>query len=170
MRLLPTLAALLSLVFTCCAGYQLDGAKPSALKDIHTISVPMFKNATLHPRAEALATSAATEAIVQDGTYQLATPVDADAVLHASVSQIGYSQVRSTRLDSLRPEELRNQVTISWQLRDASNPSKILLRGNSTGNSRFFVDANLMTARNNALPDALERACRDMVSRFSNGF
>jgi hypothetical protein len=38
------------------------------------------------------------------------------------------------------------------------------------GVSRFFVDSNLQTARNNALPDALRRAGEALVSRLADGF
>ncbi|MGE9270252.1 MAG: hypothetical protein ACQKBU_05560 [Verrucomicrobiales bacterium] len=164
------LSSLLFLILASCAGYQLDGAKPAILKDVQTIHVPMFRNDTLHPRAEALATSAATEAIVEDGTYRIASPDQADAILEGTLHQIQYSQLRSARLDTLRPEELQNAVTLNWILRDARDPTTVLARGSSTGSSRFFVDSNLQTSRNNALPDALQRASDAMISRIANGF
>ena len=68
------------------------------------------------------------------------------------------------------PEELANTVTLHWSLRDAKNPTKILATGSSTGISQFYVAANLQTARNNALPDALEKAAEAVVSRLANGY
>jgi hypothetical protein len=161
---------LLSLAFTSCTGYQLGGAKPAVLRDVNKITVPMFRNDTLHPRAEALATSAATDAVVRDGTFRIATLDQADAILEGTVRTIDYTPLRSTRLDTLRPEELQNTVTLTWTLKDARDPSKVLASGSSVGNSRFFVDSNLQTSRNNALPDALERASEAMVSRLANGY
>lgn len=168
--MLRSLALLISVALASCAGYQLDGAKPAVLADVHTIAVPMFANDTLHPRAEAIATSAATDAFVQDGTYRLANPDHADAILNGTVAGIDYTQLRVTRLDTLRPEELQNSVTIHWTLRDGSDPTRVLATGSSVGSSRFFVDSNLQTSRNNALPDALQRASEAMVSRLANGF
>jgi hypothetical protein len=165
-----SLLLLSALAFTSCAGYQLGGAKPAVLRDVHSISVPMFHNDTLHPRAEALATSAAVEAIVSDGTYRIASDSKADAVLEGHLHEIQYTPLRSTRLDTLRPEELQNTVVLNWKLTDARNPGKVLASGSSVGTSRFFVDSNLQTSRNNALPDALQRASEAMVSRLSNGF
>ncbi|QJE98136.1 LPS assembly lipoprotein LptE [Luteolibacter luteus] len=164
--LLPAIALALS----SCAGYQLGGAKPAVLKDVHNISVPMFHNDTLHPRAEALATSAAADAIVQDGTYRITSLDKADAVLEGTVHTVDYMAIRTTRLDTLRPEELQNTVTINWKLKDAKDPTKMLASGISTGTSRFFVDSNLQTSRTNALPDALQRATEEMVSTLANGF
>ena len=168
MKFLALLAPALLLV--SCAGYHLDGTKPSSLSHVKTIAIPMFSNATLHPRAEALATSAVASAFVQDGTYRIAKVDNADAVLEGNLRSIRYSTIRGTRLDTLLPEELKNTVTIEWELRDSRNPAKVLASGSSIGSSQLFAGSNLQTARQNALPEALERAGEALVSRLANGF
>lgn len=168
MKLLALLAPVLFLV--SCTGYQLGGIKPASLTQVKTIAVPMFSNSTLHPRAEALATSAVASAFVQDGTYKLAKVDHADAILEGDLRSIKYSSIRGTRLDTMLPEELRNTVVLEWKLRDARNPIKILASGSSSGSSQLFAGANLQTARNNALPEALERAGEALVSRLANGY
>jgi hypothetical protein len=160
----------LALLCASCAGYQLGGVKPSSLHQVQTIAVPMFENGTLHPRAEAIATSAVANAFVQDGTYRIGNVDQSDAVLDGKLSSIEYSTIRGSRLDTLLPEELANTVTIQWTLRDARDPTKVLASGSSTGTSQLFVSANLQTARNNALPEALERAGEQLVSVLANGF
>lgn len=130
----------------------------------------MFRNASQHPRAESLATSAVTDAIVQDGTYRLADGAVADAILEGNLAEIEYSTLRSSRLDSLLAEELTNNVRIEWILRDARDPTKVLASGASSGTSSFFVDSNLQTARQNALPDALRRASQGVVSKLASGY
>lgn len=164
------LLLLIALPMVSCAGYRLGGAKPPSLAGVKSIAVPMFSNGTQEPRAEALATTAVTDALVLDGTYRLADRDSADAVLEGTLGSIRYSTLRSSRLDSLLAEELTNEVRISWTLRDARDPTKILASGNSTGNSSFFADSNLQTARRNALPDAFGRAGRNLVSSLSSGF
>ena len=158
------------LLLFSCAGYQLGGMKPASLAKVKNISVPMFSNATQHPRAEALATSAVANALVQDGTYRLSDLDHADAVLEGNLREIRYSTIRGTRLDTLLPEELANTVTLDWSLRDARDRTKVLATGTSTGSSQLFVSSNLQTARNNALPEALERAGEALVSRIANGY
>ena len=164
----PLLAACMALV--SCAGYQLGGSKPAALAGVKNISVPMFSNSTQHPRAGALATSAVTNAIAQDGTYRIAKADEADAILEADLQSIDYQAIRGTRLDSLYPEELANTVTLRWTLRDARDPTRVLATGYSQGTSQLFVSANLQTARNNALPEALDRAGEALVSQLANGY
>lgn len=166
----PASLALFCLALASCAGYGLGGSKPPSLANVRSIAVPMFSNGTLEPRAEALATSAVTDALVQDGTYRLAGRGDADAVLEGKLQGIGYSTLRSSRLDSLLAEELTNEVRIDWVLRDAKDPTKVLASGSSDGHSTFFVDSNLHTARRNALPDAFGQAGTSLVSRLSSGY
>src|SRR5690606_18958842 len=144
-----------ALLFVSCAGYQLGGVKPSSLAGVKTIAVPMFANDTQHPRAEAIATSAVAAAISQDGTYRVSSTDQADAVLEGRLKRIKYSSIRGSRLDSLLPEELTNTVEIEWVLKDGKDRSKVLASGQAEGRSQLFVDPNLQTARNNALPDAL---------------
>jgi hypothetical protein len=153
-----------------CAGYQLGGTKPARLAAVKTIAVPMFSNSTQHPRASAIATSAVTNAIVQDGTYRIAKSEQADAILEGNLNQISYRAIRGTRVDSLYPEELANTVSLSWTLRDARDPTRVLAGGVSQGTSQLFVSANLQTARNNALPEALDRAGEALVSQLANGY
>lgn len=163
-------AVFAAVFFSSCAGYQLGAAKPPSLAGVKTISVPMFTNGTQHPRAEALATSAVTGAFVQDGTYRLAGVERADAVLEGNLKSIEYSALSSSRLDSLLAEELTNEVIFDWVLRDAKDPTRVLARGSSRGSSSFFLDSNLQTARQNALPDAFERAGQSLVAKLASGF
>ena len=61
-------------------------------------------------------------------------------------------------------------ITIAWTLRDADNPTLILDKGESKGQTRFFAGDNLEIARTNALPDALRRASEAIVTRLADGF
>ncbi len=163
-------AALAALLLCSCAGYRLGADKPAPLAGVRKIAVPMMANQTLHPRAEILATSELANALTTDGTYRLADTADADAVLAATVREINYESIRTHRLDTLRPEELANTVVIAWQLRDARDPTRILISGTSRGTSQFFAASDLQTARHNALPDAFARASVSVVSTLANGF
>ena len=80
--------ATLCLMLASCAGYQLGGQKPASLTGVETIAVPMFANATQHPRASALATSAVAEAMIRDGTYRIVEADRADAILDGRLERI----------------------------------------------------------------------------------
>jgi len=170
-HLLQLLASTFALGFiTSCAGYQLGGRKPEALAGIERIALPMFGNSTQQARAEALATSAVADAMARDGTFRISGMDDADAVLEGRVAAIDYTGLRGTRFDTLLAEEFRNTVILSWELRDARNPTMILARGSTSGSSQLFRDPNLQTVRNNALNDAMENAAEALVSRLADGY
>ncbi len=170
MKALLIVLPLISWLCVSCTGYKLGGNKPSYLSHVKKIQVPLFVNKTQLTRAEAYATNSAVDAIVRDGTYAIGNAETADAVLVGTIENIRYSQVSSSRSDSLRSEELSMTIDLHWELHDAQNPAKILKKGTSQGTTRLFAGANLQEARTNALPDALRRACESMVSQFSDGF
>ncbi|MGA0899935.1 MAG: LPS assembly lipoprotein LptE [Luteolibacter sp.] len=164
------LLSLLSTFLVSCAGYHVGPSKPPSLKKVNTISVSVFANDTLHPRVGAMATSAVTSAMTQDGTYRIVSAEQADAVLEGTVRRIDYQRIRSSRFDTLRPQELDNTVILAWVLRDAKNSTKVLASGTSRGSSQLFVDSNLQLARQAALPEATERAGQALVSTLANGY
>jgi hypothetical protein len=166
----PLLLAILPLLLSSCVGYQLGGNKPAAMANISTVHVAMVRNDTQIPRAAAQATNAIADALLLDGTYRMGTDSTADARLVASLHEIGFKQVRSNRFDSQRSEELEMTVIYEWSLVAADNPLKVIQRGRSSGTTRFFVDPNLQTARQTALPDALKRAAESMIARIADGF
>jgi Lipopolysaccharide-assembly len=153
-----------------CTGYQLQSDRPQALANVKSINVPLFANKTLIPRGETLATNSVIDAIAIDGTYRIVSDHKADAILRGTIESISYRQVRSTRLDTLRSEDMENTFVISWELCDARNPMKILARGKAKGSSRFAIDSNLQTARTNAMPDAMQRAATQIVGRLTDDF
>lgn len=158
------------ILLASCGGYHLGDSKPAATKAVKTIDVRMFSNSSFLPRANAVATSAVAAAIVQDGTFRIASLDHADAILEGSVASIKYTPIRGRRFDTLRPEQLVNTITLQWKLHDAKDPTRIIMEGISTGRSDFFTSSNLQTDRNNAVADAAQRAGVALVSTLANGY
>jgi len=154
---------------TSCAGYRFGGNKPTHLESIQTVNIPLAQSHVIFPRSEALTTNSVVDALVNDGTYRLAPSHKADATLVITLDDLVYRQTRSTSEDVLRSEELSLEATVSYQLLDNHNPGVILDRGEGRGRTRFFIDDNLQTARANALPDALQRASREIIARLADG-
>ena len=155
--------------FTSCAGYHFGGHKPAHLTHVNTLNIPLAKSRVVGPRIEPLTTNTTVDALVRDGTYRLANADKADAILLLTLEETTYSQARSSAIDVLRSEELRLDVTIAYQLLDNKRPGHVLESGKGKGHTRFFVDDNLQTARQNALPDALRRAAQSITDRLADG-
>lgn len=151
-----------------CTGYQLGATKPVQLVGIDSLYVPLMQNDSLFVRAEAVGTNTLVDALTRDGSYQIATVDRADAVLRTTLKAITYDQVRSSRLDSLRSEEIDMTVRVRWTILGPNNT--IIDSGIAEGESRIFVADNLQTARRNALPDAMRDMSEKLVARLAHGF
>ncbi|MGJ8655051.1 MAG: LPS assembly lipoprotein LptE [Akkermansiaceae bacterium] len=151
-----------------CSGYHLGGAKPQELREIHSIYVPMVENKTLEIKLAPQATNSLVRFINNDGAYQVSTPAQSDATLKVVIEKIDYDEFRSSRLDTLRAEELTATIHSTWQLVD--NQSKVLLSGKTTGETRFFVGDNQRLSRDDSIYDAINNLSRKITSCISNGF
>lgn len=152
-----------------CAGYRFGGNKPAHLESVKTVTIPLAKSRIVFPRVEAITTNTMVDALVNDGTYRLAPSGKADSTLLITLETLTYKQARSSTDDVLSSEELRLEVTLSYQLIDAKKPGIILEEGKAQGHTRLFVDDNLQNARINALPDALRRATQLIIARLADG-
>ncbi|MFT6239712.1 MAG: outer membrane lipopolysaccharide assembly protein LptE/RlpB [Paracoccaceae bacterium] len=167
--LLVALTLGLFVSLTSCAGYHFGGNKPAHLEAVKSIYVPLAESRAVFPRIEALTTNSIVDALVQDGSYRLGTSSKSDATLLITLDSLSYRQARSSSDDVLRSEELRLEVTVSYQLLDPTRPGVILDEGKGRGHTRLFVGDNLQTARVNALPDALQRASQSIIARLADG-
>ncbi|MFN2508757.1 MAG: LPS assembly lipoprotein LptE [Chthoniobacterales bacterium] len=152
-----------------CAGYHLGEAKPSTLRDVHSIAVLMFKNHTFTPRVEALVTNTVIKQLQQDGTYRITTPENADAILDGVVTGIGRNPVRSVRGNVLATREFNLGVTIGYTLRKKDG-TPIAGPAQITGGTSFFVGTDVTTDERQALPLATEDLAVRLVSQLSEGW
>ena len=168
---LAGLALLLCLTGTGCIGYKLggDAAKPSYLKDIHTISVPMFRNNSLIPRVEGLVTDTVIKQIQQDGTYRVVSDSSADARLDATVEKIGRQPARSVRGNVLLSSEFTLTVSAKFQIVERST-GRILDSGRLDGQTSFFVGDDVQQDERQAIPIAAEQLAVRIVSQITEGF
>jgi hypothetical protein len=121
--------ALAGLFLSGCAGYQLGEVKPGTYLGIEKIHVPPFKNLTLEPRLSSLVTNAVLTELQSDGTYQVATRGNCDAVLVGTIREIRKRQLRAVRTDTLRSRELSLYLYVDFHLEDPTTGQRIGKRG-----------------------------------------
>lgn len=163
------IAVAVALSLSGCAGYRLGEVKPAALKEIHTISVLMFKNNTYQPRIEALVTSTIIKQLQQDGTYTLTTSDKADAVLDGVVIGVGRNPVRSVSGNVLATSEFNLGITVGYTLR-RKDGTAVAGPGSITGGTSFFVRGDVNSEERQALPLAAEDLAVRLVSQLSEGW
>jgi Lipopolysaccharide-assembly len=160
---------LLAPLLSGCAGYHLGPATPAYLRQIHSIAVPAFRNATLVPRIEALVTGTIIKQFQQDGTFRIASEDNADASLKGEIIAVGRSPARSVRGNVLATTEFNLSLRVRYTLvgRDGktlAGPSE------AAGSTSFFVGEDVNTDERQALPLAAEQLAGHLVSQLSEGW
>ncbi|MCB1076612.1 MAG: hypothetical protein KDM63_15490 [Verrucomicrobiae bacterium] len=173
-----------------CAGYQMGDVKPTAYQNIQRLHVPTFENDTLEPRSAVICTNAVIKGLQQDGTYEITSKDNADAVLTARIMRIERRQLRAAQTDTLKTTEMKMFIVIEWSLTDpktgekldyaeAKDPSGTRMEsvsslrhrpGRVVGQTIQFLDPNFQTSERNALPLAAEDAAKQLVSQLTNGW
>jgi hypothetical protein len=160
---------LLALLLSGCAGYHLGPATPSYLRQIHSIAVPTFRNATLVPRIEVLVTGTVIKQFQQDGTFRIANENNADATLKGEIVAVGRSPARSVRGNVLATTEFNLAVRVRYTL--VGRDGKTLAGpSDAAGSTSFFVGADVSTDERQALPLAAEELAGRLVSQLSEGW
>jgi hypothetical protein len=164
-----SLAALVCFCLSGCLGYHLGPAKPYYLRDVHSIAIPTFENNTLIPRIEVLVTDTVIKQFQQDGTFQIASNQNADAILKGEISRITRSPARSVRGNVLATSEFTLVIRVRYKLlgRDGK---PIAPPGEVTGGTSFFVGSDVVTDERQALPLATEELATHLVSQLSEGW
>ncbi len=149
-------------------GYHIGGLKPKALAAMKTFNVVMMENRSLEPQAGVLMTSALTDVLQRDGTYEIAKSSSGDFRIEGCVTGISFRQERSSYTDSYLSTEIGLQLFVSYNVYN-NKTGKLLTSGSTTATSTFFNSGNVQTARTNALSYAVRRAAENIADRLTNG-
>jgi hypothetical protein len=167
-------AGIACLCLTGCLGYQIGPIKPHYLSDVHTISVPTFKNSTLLPRVEVLVTDSVIRQFQRDGTFVIGNQETADATLKGEISRVSRSPARSVRGNVLATTEFNLAIHVKYRLvgRDGKT---IGPPGEAQGTTSFFVgmegtNVDVVAEERQALPLATEELATRLVSQLSEGW
>jgi hypothetical protein len=163
------LAAVACLCLTACFGYHIGPVKPYYLRDVHTIAIPTFENSTLIPRIEVLVTDTVIKQFQQDGTFQITSNENADAILKGEISRIARSPARSVRGNVLATSEFNLVVRLKYKL-VGQDGQPIGPPGEVSGTTSFFVGTDVITDERQALPLATEELATHLVSQLSEGW
>lgn len=162
------LPALCALALAGCA-YQLGDARPSMMRGITTLSVPVSKNETLEPNIEGLLADTIIKQLQTDGTYQISYTDRSDAILYTVLTEVRRRPARAVRGNVLATSEYEFITTVKYEVVDRAT-GKQLMQGIVNGRTSFFVSADLQTDEIQALPLAFSDAAVKIVGRLSEGF
>lgn len=151
LTLLAALPALLLL--NGCVGYQLGSMLP---KDIQTVYVPTFMNATSEPFLETETTRATIQEIQRDGSLKIAAEAEADSVLYIRLTSYELTPLVYEQSNRSRPSQYRAITYADVVLQRRSTGEVIAKKNNLRGDTTFDFSGDLTTAKRNALPQVAE--------------
>jgi len=155
--------------FAGCAGYTLGPVPPTYMKGIRTVAVPVFKNSTISPDIEALATTAVIRQIQQDGTYQVTGADRADALVLGTIAAVHRTRARTLQGNVLASSEFNLRVTISFRVEKPAT-GELLSQKDVEGVTSFFVGNDTASQERQAIPLAVEDAAVQFTSFLSEGW
>jgi hypothetical protein len=154
---------------TGCAGYTLGPIPPTFMKGIQRVAVPIFKNTTITPDVQALATTTVIKEIQQDGTYQVTAVDEADAIVVGTIVSVERTKARSLQGNVLASAEFNLRITIDFRI-ERPVTGQLMASRTVEGATSFFVGNDIFTQERGAIPLAVEDAAVQFVSFLSEGW
>jgi hypothetical protein len=166
---------LAALFLSGCLGYQIGPVKPKYMYGINSIAVPNFKNNTLRARVEVMLADSLIKQIQQDGTYQVKSEDDADAIVKGTLMNVIRAPSKSVIGNVLLTSQYSLTVRCRFDVFKRST-GQLIDHRDMGGSTTFFVvgsesiaaDVNLQERQ--ALPLAAEQLMVSYVSYLTEGW
>ena len=155
--------------FAGCAGYTLGPTPPTFMKGVHRVAVPIFKNTTVAPDIQTMATTTVIKQIQEDGTYQVTGVDEADAVVVGTIVSVERTKARSLVGNVIASAEFNLRITIDFRI-ERPNTSQLMAQRSVEGDTSFFVGNDIATQERQAIPLAVEELAVQFVSFLSEGW
>ncbi len=168
-RWLSCICLLAAAALSGCAGYHLNGNKPTHMEHISKLYVPTFDNLTLEPRLGVLVTNAVIKQIQASGAYEISDEEHADATLKAKISTIDRTQWRSVETNTLDTRELLMRLKIDYRV--VEKKTGVALRVSKVQATSYVVlDPNWQTSERQVLSETAERMSVTLAGELANGW
>jgi hypothetical protein len=139
------------------------------MKGVHRVAVPIFKNTTVAPDIEALATTTVIKQIQEDGTYEVTGVDQADAVVVGTIISVERTKARSLQGNVLASAEFNLRITIDFRI-ERPNTSQLMAQRSVEGDTSFFVGNDTAVQESQAVPLAVQEAAIQFVSFLTEGW
>ena len=149
-----------SLLLSGCLGYQLGGSRPEG---IETVTMTAVVNKTTEPAIELQVTHAVRDRIQFDGRLKLVNGTgEADGVIEVILTDYKLTPIAFRSEQKTTPEIYRLRVTGTATLKNGKT-GEILSESKTYGEATFPFEADLTTAKRDALPRAVAELAKFMV-------
>ena len=139
------------------------------MKGVHRVAVPIFKNTTVAPDIQTMATTTVIKQIQQDGTYEITGADQADAVVVGTILSVDRTKARSLQGNVLASSEFNLRITFDFRI-ERPNTSQLMAQRSIEGDTSFFVGNDTAVQESEAIPLAVQDAAVQFVSFLSEGW
>ena len=139
------------------------------MKGVHRVAVPIFKNTTVAPDIQTMATTTVIKQIQQDGTYEITGADQADVIVVGTIISVERTKARSLQGNVLASSEFNLRITIEFRI-ERPNTSQLMAQRNIEGDTSFFVGNDTAVQESEAIPLAVRDAAVQFVSFLSEGW
>ena len=157
-HLLNCIAA--TLLLSGCLGYQLGGSRPEG---VETVAMAAVVNKTTEPAIELQVTHAVRDRIQFDGRLKLINGTgESDGVIEVILTDYQLTPIAFSSEQKTTPEIYRLRITGTAKLKNAET-GEILSESTTYGEATFPFEADLTSAKRDALPRAAAELAKFMV-------
>lgn len=157
---------LLPLSLPSC-GYHLGGVVSAKMEGVKSVAVEMFGNNTEYPLAGTLFTTALTNDLQTDGTFELLSPTTADAVVTGAVTGVSITRSLVDWRDANLSREFRVSVRVQYKVTRRSD-GKVIASGTVTGSGNYYNSGgNVQAGREAAISYGTRRAAEAIVDSLT---
>ncbi len=166
-RLATALSACVTALALVGCGYRVGSLNN---RDYRTVAVPIFQNKSNVPQIHAQLTNAVIKRLHADTSPRVVAESDADVVLGGEVIEVERTPLRFQRLNQSVAREYRLTVTAVVSLRDRRTGKLVFENARVTGQTDYFIGADLQAAEAQAMPLAAENLARKIAARVAEGW
>jgi len=165
-----TLALLVVLALSGCAGYRVGNISGRDLQGVRSVYVPVAKNTSLVPNLGVTVTNAIIRRFNDDGTLTVNQNANADSELDITITNIGHNAIASSNSDIYvtAQYQITIQATVTFVNRRLGR--KIFENMPVTGSTTFFTQANIQEGERQALPLAAADLANNTVKLVTEGW
>ncbi len=165
-----TLALLVVLALSGCAGYRVGNISGRDLQGVRSVYVPVAKNTSLEPNLQVTVTNAIIRRFNDDGTLTVNQSSDADSELDVTITDVVPTAIASSNSDIYVTAQYQLTIHATVTFVNRRLGRKIFENTQVTGSTTFFTQANIIEGERQALPLAATDLANNAVKLVTEGW
>jgi hypothetical protein len=165
-----TLALLVVLALSGCAGYRVGNISGRDLQGVRSVYVPVARNTSLEPNLQVTVTNAIIRRFNDDGTLTVNQSANADSELDITITNIGHNAIASSNSDVYVTAQYQVTIQATVTFINRRLGRKIFENAQVTGSTTFFTQANIQEGERQALPLAAQDLANNTVKLVTEGW